>query len=152
MPRLDRDALRDLTGIDTLEIVTDGRTIEDEKGEYTPVQHLFLDVPENSVTSPWIAKPEEDNAKLNNDLDYNWKSMAWLRIPGRRGPEKDLLLLRFDVAEPLMHLLKTRGRPANESIVGWVLVEHKLAYVVLVNLDVDEAPEPPLGLLTKQPE
>jgi len=63
-----------------------------------------------------------------------------------------VLLLRFDVAEPLMHLLKTKGRPASESIVGWVLVEHKLAYVVLVNLEVDKAPETALGLLSKQPE
>ena len=83
---------------------------------------------------------------------YNWKSLTGLRVPGRKGPEKDLVLLRFDVAEPLMHLLKTKGRPAHESIVGWVLVEHKLAYAVLVNLDIDEAPQTPLGLLAKQPE
>ena len=63
-----------------------------------------------------------------------------------------MLFLRFDVAEPLMHLLNTKGRPAQKSIVGWLLVEHKLAYVVLVNLDADQAPETPLGLLTQQPQ
>jgi len=104
------------------------------------------------VASPWIPAPAEDNARLNNDLDYNWKSMAWLRVPGRKGPEKDIVLLRFDVAEPLLHLLKTRGRPAGESIAGWVLVEHKLAYVALVDLDIQEPPETPIGLLSRQPE
>jgi len=44
------------------------------------------------------------------------------------------------------------GPPSNESIVGWVLVDHKLAYVVLVNLDLDQPPTTELDLLTKQPE
>jgi hypothetical protein len=153
LPRLDEAALRDLTGIPSLEVVTNGQPRKDKDGkEYPPVQHLFLRVPKDAVASPWIAEPAEDNAALNNDFDWNWKSLGWLRVPGRKGPEKDVLLLRFDVAEPLMHLLKTKGRPASESIVGWVLVEHKLAYVVLVNLDVDKAPETALGLLSKQPE
>jgi hypothetical protein len=153
LPRLDESGLRDLTGIASIEIITDGKPRQDKEGnEYTPVQHLFLRVPKDAVTSPWIAEPSEDNAALNNDFDWNWKSLGWLRVPGRSGAEKDILLLRFDVAEPLMHLLKTRGRPANESIVGWVLVEHKLAYVVLANLDVDTAPKTALGLLSKQPE
>ena len=79
-------------------------------------------------------------------------ALAWLRVPRRPGPDKDVLFLRFDAAEPLMHLLRAKGRPGNESIVGWFLVEHKLGYVVLVNLDVDEALEAPSGLLAKQPE
>ena len=152
LPRLDEAALRELTGVSGLKIVTDGAPREDEKGKWQPKQHLFLDVPKGAVASPWMAEPAENNAKLNNDLDYNWKSVAWLRVPGRAGPEKDVLFLRFDVAEPLMHLLRTKGRPANESIVGWVLVERKLAYVVLVNLDIDKAPESELGLLSKEPE
>jgi len=156
MPRLGEAELRELTGIDTLTIKTEGSPRpdlrEDHEGElYKPPQHLFFDVPKDAVASPWMAAPAEDNAKLNNDFDWNWKSMAWLRVPGRAGADKDIVFLRFDVAEPLMHLLKTKGRPATESIVGWVLVDWKLAYVVLVNLDVDEAPETPLGLLTKQP-
>jgi hypothetical protein len=155
LPRLGEAELRELTGIESLTIRTDGAPRKNDEGrEYTPPQHLFLEVPQEAVASPWIADPAEDNANLNNDLDYNWKSLAWLRVPGRPGPEKDLVLLRFDVAEPLMHLLRTKGRPGNESIVGWVLVEHKLAYAVLVDLDVDESqpPETPLGLLSKQPE
>ena len=161
LPRLDEAALRDLTGIDHLTIKTEHvigtKIARDKEGneveqEVTTKQHLFLDVPEAAVASPWIAAPAEDNAKLNNDLDFNWKSLAWLRVPGRSGKEKDVVFLRFDVAEPLMHLLKTEGRPANESIVGWVLVDSKLVYVVLVELDVDKAPETPLGLLSKQPE
>lgn len=153
LPQLDEAALRELTGISSLEIVLTGAPRKDREGnEFTPEQHLFLRVPKEAVSSPWIAAPAEDNAKLNNDLDFNWKSLAWLRIPERSGQEKDLLLLRFDVAEPLMHLLRTKGRPANESIVGWVLVEHKLAYAVLVNLEVTEPPGTALGLLTKQPE
>ena len=153
LPRLDEAALRDLTGIASLEIVTKGTPRKDRDGnDYTPEQHLFMRVPKEAVASPWISSPAEDNAKLNNDFDYNWKSLAWLRVPGRSGPEKDILLLRFDAAEPLMHLLRTKGRPANESIVGWVLVEHKLAYVVLVNLDVDESPATALGLLSRQPQ
>ena len=153
LPRLDEAALRELTGIDTLEIRTKGAPRKDKKGkEYLPPQHLFFDVPQSAVTSPWIPDPAEDNARLNNDFDWNWKSLAWLRVPGRPGPEKDVLFLRFDVAEPLMHLLKTKGRPASESIVGWVLVEHKLAYVVLADLDLPEAPETPLGLLSRPPE
>jgi len=161
MPRLDEAALRKLTGIKTLAVKTTGTpytmTITNRKGEetketITPKQHLFFDVPKDAVASPWIAAPAEHNARLNNDLDYNWESVAWLRVPGRTGPEKDVLVLRFDVAEPLMHLLKTKGRPASESIVGWMLIEHKLAYVVLVDLDVQQAPETALGLLTKQPE
>ena len=152
LPRLGEVELRELTGIDTLKIWTHGAARPNAEGEeYAPPQHLFLDVPTDAVTSPRIEAPAEDNAGLNNDLDYNWKSLAWLRIPGRSGPEKDLLLLRFDVAEPLMHLLKTKGRPAYESLVGWVLVEHKLAYVVLVNLDVGQVPQTALGLLTKHP-
>jgi len=155
LPRLDEAELRELTGINTLEIRTEGKPRKDKEGEeYLPPQHLFLDVPREAVTSPWVPEPAEDNARLNNDLDYNWKSLAWLRVPGRRGPEKDVLFLRFDVAEPLMHQLKTKGRPGHESIVGWFLVEHKLGYVVLADLDVDpqRPPETPLGLLSKQPE
>jgi hypothetical protein len=158
MPRLDEAALRDLTGIPTLKIRTDGkvRQHQDEQGkpdfEYVACQHLFLDVPKDAVTSPWIAEPAEDNAQLNNDFDFNWKAAAWLRVPGRAGPEKDILLLRNDVAEPMLHLLKTKGRAGNESLVGWVLVERKLAYVVLVDLDLKQAPETELGLLSKTPE
>lgn len=154
MPRIDETALRELTGIETLTIKTDGTPWTAENGtKYDPPQqHLFFEVPQAAVASPWIQEPLENNAQLNNDMDYNWKSMAWLRVPGRSGPEKDLVFLRFDVAEPLMHLLKTKGRSAQDSIVGWLLVEHKLAYVVLVDLDVDEAPEKPVGLLSKQPE
>jgi hypothetical protein len=153
LPRLDEAALRDLTGISSLEIVTAGTPRKDKDGkEYTPVQHLFLKVPNTAVASPWIATPVEDTGQINNDFDFNWKSAAWLRVSGRTGPEKDVLLLRFDVAEPLLHLLKTKGRPAHESIVGWVLVEHKLAYVVLVNLDIPEPPGTTLGLLTQQPQ
>lgn len=152
LPRLGEAELRALTGIDGLRIRTNGAPRRGADGEeYEPPQHLFLEVPADAVTSPRIDAPAEDNAALNNDLDYNWKSMAWLRVPGRTGPEKDLVLLRFDVAEPLMHLLKTRGRPAHESLVGWVLVEHKLAYAVLVNLDVEPAPRTGLELLAKQP-
>lgn len=152
LPRLGEAELRELTGIDGLRIRTNGAPRRSADGEeYEPPQHLFLEVPAGAVTSPWIDAPAEDNAALNNDLDYNWKSMAWLRVPGRTGPEKDVVLIRFDVAEPLLHLLKTKGRPAHESLIGWVLVEHKLAYVVLANLDVEPAPRTALGLLTKQP-
>ena len=154
LPRLGEAELRELTGIDTLAVRTTGALRRSADGEeYEPPQHLFLDVPADAVTSPRIEAPAEDNARLNNDLDYNWKSLAWLRVPHRPGPEKDVLFLRFDVAEPLMHLLKTRSRPAQDSLVGWVLVEHKLAYVVLVNLDVETeaAPQTTLGLLTKRP-
>jgi len=161
LPRLDEAALRELTGIETLTIKTTGEpytmTVTNRQGKeverkITPKQHLFLDVPAKAVASPRIAAAVENNAALNNDLDYNWKSAAWLRVPRRAGKEKDILLLRCDVAEPVMHLLKTKGRPANESIVGWLLVEHKIAYVVLVDLDVQKAPATALGLLTKQPE
>ncbi len=72
------------------------------------------------------------------ETDENWCFWA--------GQQRGLLV-RFDVAEPLLALLKTEGRPASESLVGWVLLEHKLAYVVLVNLAVTEAPESALGLL-----
>jgi len=153
MPRVDEAALRDLTGIETLTIKTDGPVREGEGGnEYIPCQHLWLRVPQEAVSSPWIAEPAESNSQLNNDLDYNWESVGWLRVPGRSDPEKDLLLLRHDVAEPVMHLLKTKGRPGNESIVGWLLQDNKLAYVVLVNLDVEEAPATELGLLNSQPQ
>ncbi len=151
LPRLGEAELRTLTGIDTLSIKTVGAPYTNKQGQtYDPPQHLFLDVPEDAVASPWMAAPAEDNAKLNNDLDYNWKSMAWLRVPGRPGADKDIVFLRFDVAEALMNLLKTKGRPANESIVGWVLLQHKLAYVVLV--DLDGSPTRELEALSKQPE
>ena len=119
---------------------------------YTPMQHLFFEVPKDAVSYPYIAEPSEGNAKLNNDFDLNWKSLAWLRVPDRRGAEKDVVFLRFDIAEPLMHLMRTRGRPGQDSLVGWVLFDYKLAYVLLVNLDVDTAPETLLGLLSRQPE
>jgi len=153
MPRLDDEALRQLTGIETIEMKLNDKTYKDAGGkERVASQHLFFSVPEEAVTSPWIPEPVEDSAALNNDFDYSWKSVAWLRVPDRAGPEKDVLFLRFDVAEPLMHLLKTKGRPANESIVGWVLVDWKLAYVVLVNLDLDRPVRTELDLLSKQPE
>ncbi len=161
MPRMTEDDLRDLTGIPTLKVRTEGKRLKvEEKGrdgkviqkEYLPGQHLLFDVPEDSVSSPWISGPVENSARLNNDLDFNWKSVAWLRVPGRKGEEKDILFLRFDIAEPLMHLLKTKGRPGNESIVGWLLMNRKIVYVVAVNLDTDKAPETELGLLTQQPQ
>lgn len=148
LPRLGEAELRELTGIPSLRIVTTGPSRSTAEGEeYAPEQHLLLDVPAHAVRSPWIAAPAEDSGALNNDLDFNWKSAAWLRVPGRPGPEKDVVLLRFDAAEPLMHLLRTRGRAGEESIVGWVLVEHKLAYVLLVDLDVSGPPGTVLGLL-----
>jgi len=153
MPRLDEEALRQLTGIDTLEIRLNDKPYIDERGRQRIAdQHLFFSVPKEAVTSPWIAEPVENSGALNNDFDFRWKSLACLRVPNRPGPEKDVLFLRFDVAEPLMHLLKTKGRPANESIVGWVLVDWKLAYVVLVNLDLDRPVKTELDLLSKQPE
>jgi len=153
MPQLDDEALRQLTGIETLEMKLNEKNYIDERGrERVADQHLFLSVPKEAVTSPWIPEPVEDSAALNNDFDFRWKSVACLRVPNRPGPEKDVLFLRFDVAEPLMHLLKTKGRPANESIVGWVLVDWKLAYVVLVNLDLDGPVRTELDLLKKRPE
>ena len=159
LPRLDEADLKELTGIDQLalktEHVTGTQTVKDKEGkeveqDIVAKQHLFLDVPENTVKSPWTAEPSENTESLNNDLDYNWESLAWLRVPGREGRDKDVLLVRFDVAEPVLHLLKTRGRPANESIVGYILEQHKIAYVVLVNLD--GAPTRELDALTKKPE
>jgi len=153
MPRLSEQDLATLTGIPSLKVRTDGAVRKNAEGQdYIPCQHLFLDVPREAVTSPWIAEPTEDNAALNNDFDFNWKSVAWLRVPGRPGNDKDVLLVRNDVAEPIMHLLKTRGRPGQESIVGWMVIERKLVYVLLVDLDITEAPETELGLLTQQPE
>jgi len=159
LPRLDEAALRELTGIETLAIRTEHvvgtRTVTDKEGneveqEIKAPQHLFLDVPKEAVASPWVGEPTEDAEALDNDLDYNWESLAWLRVRASEGKQRDLLLLRFDVAEPLMHLLKTKGRPGNESIVGWVLVDHKLAYALLVELE--GAPTGELEALSKQPE
>ncbi len=152
LPRLDEAALRDLTGIESLTIKTDGTPWTAPDGtEYNPPgQHLFLDVPETAVASPWVREPQENSAALNNDLDFNWKSMAWLRLEDRMEP-RDLVLVRFDIAEPLLHLLMTRGRPAHESLVGWLLVNHKLAYVTLVNLDFDRGPRRAVELLAQQP-
>jgi len=152
LPRIGEAELRALTGIRTLDLVTNGSARTSPEGEvYEPPQHLFLDVPEGSVTSPRLDTPAEDAAALDNDLDFNWESMAWLRVPDRPGREKDLLLLRFDVAEPLMHLLRTRARPGQESIVGWLLEDHKLAYVLLVDLDVPGTPKSALELLMEAP-
>ncbi len=159
LPQLDEAALRELAGIPTLELRTEGVpytvTVKDNKGEdvakeIKPVQHLFLDVPKGAVASPWVEEPTENAEALNNDLDFNWESLAWLRIPRRPAPGKDIVLMRFDVAEPVLHLLKMQGRPANESIVGYLLVDFKLAYVVLV--DLDGAPTRELQALRKRPE
>ncbi len=153
LPRLDEAALRGLTGIESLTVKTDGTpwTAPDGTEYDPPAQHLFLHVPQAAVLSPWIPAPQENNASLNNDLDFNWKSMAWLRLKHRTGP-RDLVLVRFDIAEPLLHLLKTQGRLAQESIVGWLLVKHKLAYVALVTLDLDQAPSKAVDLLRQQPD
>ncbi len=154
LPRLGEEELRELTGVDSLKVCTHGPLYRNSDGEaYEPPQHLFLDVPADAVTSPRLDEPVENSGALNNDLDFNWKSLAWLRLPHLPGPEQDLLLLRFDVAEPLLHLLRTEDRPAADRIVGWMLFEHKLAYVVLVDLAV-EADQPPataLGLLAECP-
>lgn len=151
LPRLDEAALRELTGIASLTIRTDGTpwTAPDGTRYNPPSQHLFLEVPAAAVESPWIAAPRENDGALNNDLDFNWKSMAWLRLKDRA---KDLVLVRFDIAEPLLHLLKTRGRPAHESLVGWVLVKHKIAYAALVDLDLNQVPKTSLDLLTQSPK
>jgi len=158
LPRLDEAALRELTGIETLTIKTDGVpytvTAKDKDGndtekEITPKQHLFLDVPEGAVASPRVTELVENAEALDNDLDYNWESLAWLRVPKRAGKAKDVVLVRFDVAEPVLHLLKTKGRPANESLVGYVLVDFKIAYVALVELD--GAPTRELEALSRQP-
>jgi len=77
--------------------------------------------------------------------------MAWLRLEDRADP-RDLVLVRFDIAEPMLHLLATCGRPAHESLVGWVLVNHKLAYVSLVSLDVGREPQRAVDLLAQQPK
>jgi hypothetical protein len=159
LPRLDENDLRQLTGIETLSLKTDHITgttkVKDKDGkeidkEVLAKQHLFLDVPEGAVSSPRIKEPVENAESLDNDLDFNWESLAWLRVSNRKGAEKDILLVRFDVAEPVLHLLKTKGRPANESIVGYVLEKFKLAYVVLVDLDGTPAKE--LDALNKKPE
>ena len=159
LPRLDEAALQALTGIETLTLTTAGVpytvTVQDKDGNdvertIEPKQHLFLDVPQKAVASPWVGEPTENTEALNNDLDFNWESLAWLRVPGREGNAKDVVLVRFDVAEPVLHLLKTKGLPANESIVGYLLVEHKIAYVALV--DLDGAPTRELEALSQQPE
>jgi len=159
LPRLDEAALRELAGIETLalktEHVTGTRMVKDKEGneveeEIKARQHLFLDVPKAAVASPWVGEPTEDAEALDNDLDFNWESLAWLRVPGRAGTEKDIVLVRFDVAEPVLHLLKTKGRPAAESLVGYVLVDFKIAYVALV--DLDGAPAHELDALSKRPE
>lgn len=148
LPRLDVEALRALTGIAELTLRTEGQAITTDDGKtIVPRQHLFLDTPETSVASPWTAEPTEDNARLDNDLDYNWESIAWLRLSRGRESGRDVILLRFDVAEPLMHLVPTTGRPAHESIVGYLLEDSKLAYVVLCDLDIAEPPAKETDLL-----
>lgn len=147
LPRLDEDALRALTGIMELSLHTEGKVVTTDEGkERVPRQHLLLDVPEGSVESPWSGGTTEDAVSLDNDLDYNWESVAWLRLRDRPGPGNDVVLLRFDVAEPLMHLLPTQRRPAHESIVGYLLEDSKLAYVLLCDLDIGEAPAKEIDL------
>ena len=152
-------ALRELTGVETLTIKTDGVpytiTVKDKDGkdverEVKPKQHLYLNVPNGAVASPWVGHPLENTESLNNDLDYNWESLAWVRMPRRRSPGKDIVLIRFDVAEPVLHLLNTEGRPANECLVGYILVGHKIAYVALV--DLVGIPTRELDALSKKPE
>ena len=79
--------------------------VKDKEGneveqEIKAKQHLFLDVPKNAVGSPWVGEPTEYTEALNNDLDYNWESLAWLRVPGREGAEKDIVLVRH-VTRPI---------------------------------------------------
>ncbi|KAA0217513.1 MAG: hypothetical protein DYG94_00085 [Leptolyngbya sp. PLA3] len=70
----------------------------------------------------------------------NIEATAWVRSPGRDGAEKDVVLLRLDVAGPLMNLLRTRGRAGQERIARWMLVDHNLAFVLLVDLAVADGP------------
>jgi hypothetical protein len=159
LPRLDEKALQELTGIPTLAVKTQGvpYTVpaKDAEGKeierkIEPKQHLFFDVPEDAVTSPRVAEPTEGTEALNNDLDFNWESLAWLRVPGRAGRAKDVVFVRFDVAEPVLHLLTTKGPRADESLVGYMLVDFKIVYVALVELE--GAPEHELEALSKKPE
>jgi len=159
LPRLDEAALRELTGVETLTIKTEGvpymTTVKDRDGkdverEVKPKQHLYLDVPNEAVSSPWVGHPLENTEALNNDLDFNWESLAWVHMPRRPSPNKDIVLIRFDVAEPVLHLLKTEGRPATECLVGYILVGHKIAYVALV--DLVGIPTRELEALSKKPE
>jgi hypothetical protein len=144
LPRLDEAALRQISGLATLRIETKGVPYKVPRAvprrgrqlyrEVTPTQHIFLDVPNDAVASPWVGHPTENTEAFNNDLDFNWESIAWVRNLRRRSPGRDVVLVRFDVAEPVLHLLKTDGRPANECLVGYIVADHKIAYVALVDL------------------
>jgi hypothetical protein len=46
--------------------------------------------------------------------------MAWLRSPRAPRSQRDLLLLRLDVAPWILPRLRVVGRPAADSIVGYL--------------------------------
>jgi hypothetical protein len=48
------------------------------------------------------------------------ESMAWVRSPRAERDRRDLVLLRVDVAPWLLPRLRVVGRPASESVVGYL--------------------------------
>ncbi|MBS1705976.1 MAG: hypothetical protein JST40_08885 [Armatimonadetes bacterium] len=48
------------------------------------------------------------------------ESIAWIRPKGAAGEAPDLVLVRTDIAGPVMRLLDTVGRPADRSVIGYI--------------------------------
>ena len=124
MPRVDDEALRQLTGIADLELVAMGAyVLVDVKGS-------------KRVLSPVLENGDPNDFRLNNELNTRAESMAVVRFAqGADGSDgRDLVLVRIDAADVALNLLKhprnsKRPEPA-KALIGWGIVDWKVFLVL----------------------
>jgi hypothetical protein len=65
-------------------------------------------------------KPSKQNDPYGGYASAPLEGMALLRLPYENLKQKDLLILRMDIADAVLPLIKTRGRPAKDCILGFI--------------------------------
>ncbi|MEM4409223.1 MAG: hypothetical protein QXI19_10845 [Candidatus Caldarchaeum sp.] len=99
-------------------------------------------------------KPSRQNDPYGGYASAPLESMALLRLPNEKLKQKDLVLIRMDVVDAVLPLLKVRGRPASECLLGFINrqdpSEKQQLNILVVLIDLGEAiPVDELAVLGK---
>lgn len=156
LPQLEERDLRSITRLEDLRL-----TLHQPAANSHVVWALQTSSP---VESPYVsgdplqASPALDNVmawgrlpgpgRIDDPLagyrDAPLESLAWLRSPRADRGQRDLLLLRVDVAPRLLERLRVTGRPAADSVVGYVTrrdpAEGQRLNLIAATVDFGETP------------
>ena len=128
LPLINADNFERITGLEISEIIAGDN-------------YIFIDIPKTqNILSNILANPDENDVSLNNELNFSREAFAHIRFFDAEKNQRDLLIIRADMVEPLIELLRidhSAGRThPSDSILGYMLYNGKFAIVMETILEV----------------